>query len=998
MNVARRPDDGISAARGTTVHIRSMYTLCSKLGRNRKCDIESEMVLWKRKLIHSNVVEYLGIVQVSEANLRLLSVSSSLDLGMRIDKLFMLGKQIPVTDISTLLNQAIAGLSHLHHNGIVVGTLHPGRFILDSTGVLRVSDFLHSAFLPFVDKCVGSERQQQRYVAPEIPLSVKSTWGVGGEPADSWSTGVTFIELLCAPHCPWRSSGVASFNEAAVNMTKSQSVADFSNYCKSFRSDGSEESETLTIVPASFHECLEKLRRRHGAEQLLTQLCRMTRSNPHQRATPVCLDEELNGQLVSTSHVENVHLRCEQFDKTLSDIKKTGIGSHENLSPELRECIVKRSSTKAEDIIASAFLKAETDLGRVIACLETARINMSNSKRESRGKIVSRMLNDSKRPTATNLEFYTKMCHTAEETTLSLLRDRGMFTFAPKPVVPLLFRSPTLISQHTGVHCIRPTWDGSVTCSVAGSWFLSVTHTKNPPPLDTIEEINGYSTFSVKTSLGGGKGTREITTMKDTLTSSITGGFSEIQNELHSTEQVRKLLSNYPSSRIDIIKHCQLNGIPPVLRGEVWGAVLGLPGPDETDLIYSNLNTSQVTIDDEQIAKDVPRCHQYDYLLSSAGGKQQLNDILKGWVIEQNNDLDTPVSHYIQGMASCAAPFVAVNFNNVSKAYASFSNLLKATKYLECDPATGYVTLRRNLYSLIAHHDALLWSKVQQLEIPDDIFLSRLRTHFAHDLPLEKIFVVWDALMLGPSNLIYYLAVALLIQHRTSIMTCTEVTEASLRWKNSILQVNIHDWVASAKELHANTASEMCCPPFINSGLLVNMRCLPCCWLKEMPKDMSNVVVIDTSWRGDHVGNVHLHVPLHNMPSDSLVEAVERKLEAFNVNKNIAGGTHSIVVVGGGYFINQKTDYNSLCLPYFGQKDLSTVLSARGWQGVSATLTQRVHLPITRRAVVLTESDLPKVFAPDIWKKIIDFVPNSDYELLSGVSRGVKILVADRFE
>eukprot|EP01060_Flectonema_neradi_P021697 TRINITY_DN2956_c0_g1_i1.p1 TRINITY_DN2956_c0_g1~~TRINITY_DN2956_c0_g1_i1.p1 ORF type:complete len:1024 (+),score=153.00 TRINITY_DN2956_c0_g1_i1:52-3072(+) len=998
MNVASRHADGSFAAKGTTIHIRSMYTIGATI-ENKQTAIEQEMELWGRKLTHSNLVDYLSTIQVSEGNLRLLSISSAVDLEMRLDKLYLLEKQLPVTTVGELLDQAISGLSHLHNNGLVVGTLYPGRFTLDSTGVLRIADFLFPVFIPFVDKCVGAERQHQRFIAPEIPQTVNSTWGVGGEAADTWSTGVVFMELLCAPHCPWRPTGINSFNELVINSAKASTVGEFSTYCSSFRggSGNGHEGDQLSIVPASFHECFEKLRRRHGAELLLGKLCRMTRLIPENRATAVCLDEELKGEIVVPTQRESLNLRCESLDHTLNQIRKTKKGCHPDLTPSLRESIITRSQTKAEDVLLSAFRKAETDLGKVISCLETARLNMDNSKKESRGKIVSRLLNDTKRPTATNLAFYTKMSHTAEETTLSLLKDRGMFTFTPKPVVPLLFRSPTLVSPQLGVRSTQPVWKGPVACSVAGSWFLSVTHTKNPPPLDIIEEIGGYSTFSVKTSLGG-KGGREITTMKDTLVAP-TGGFSTISNELSVTEAVRLKLSKYPSSRSDIIHYCQVNGIPPTLRGDVWNAALGLPVYDEIKKVFKNLNTSDITIDDEQIAKDVPRCHQYNHVLSSCSGRKQLTDVLKGWVIEQNRDLDTPVSHYIQGMASCAAPFVVLS-DDPAVAYMGFSRLLNAVPYLACDPATGYSMLRPKLYSLLAHHDSLLWAKLQHLEMPDDIYLSKLRTHFAHDLPIDKIFIIWDALMLGPSNLIFALAVSLLIRNRSCLFECSDVTEASLKWKNSLLEVNVHDWISAAKTLCANTSPKLTQPPYINCGFLSNMRTLPCSWLSGLPNDLNNVFVIDTSWRGVHAGNAHLQVPLHAAPSEELLEKVEQTLGSFGLSKEEEddddGDDHkSIIIVGDGYHIESKTDFDGLVLPYFGIKDLATSLSLRGWPNVSATLSQHVVLPARRRPVYVTENCLPALLSPEVWKMLLNYVPLQDLVALSDVCRGVKAIVSD---
>ena len=55
---------------------------------------------------------------------------------------------------------------------------------------------------------------------------------------------------------------------------------------------------------------------------------------------------------------------------------------------------------------------------------------------------------------------------------------------------------------------------------------------------------------------------------------------------------------------------------------------------------------------------DIPRCHQYDELLSSPAGHRKLQRVLKAWVVTH------PQYVYWQGLDSLAAPLVYLNFNN----------------------------------------------------------------------------------------------------------------------------------------------------------------------------------------------------------------------------------------------------------------------------------------------------------------------------------------------
>ena len=59
-----------------------------------------------------------------------------------------------------------------------------------------------------------------------------------------------------------------------------------------------------------------------------------------------------------------------------------------------------------------------------------------------------------------------------------------------------------------------------------------------------------------------------------------------------------------------------------------------------------------------QIEVDIPRCHQYDELLSSPAGHRKLQRVLKAWVVTH------PQYVYWQGLDSLAAPLVYLNFNN----------------------------------------------------------------------------------------------------------------------------------------------------------------------------------------------------------------------------------------------------------------------------------------------------------------------------------------------
>lgn len=114
-----------------------------------------------------------------------------------------------------------------------------------------------------------------------------------------------------------------------------------------------------------------------------------------------------------------------------------------------------------------------------------------------------------------------------------------------------------------------------------------------------------------------------------------------------------KLLKGYPYTRDRIILESEID-IPPFMRGEIWACLLGV-----LDLrAYDQIDKITPTTTDRQIDVDIPRCHQYDELLSSPDGHRKLKRLLKAWVTSH------PQYVYWQGLDSLTAPFIYLNFNN----------------------------------------------------------------------------------------------------------------------------------------------------------------------------------------------------------------------------------------------------------------------------------------------------------------------------------------------
>ncbi|RMC13966.1 hypothetical protein DUI87_09050 [Hirundo rustica rustica] len=111
-----------------------------------------------------------------------------------------------------------------------------------------------------------------------------------------------------------------------------------------------------------------------------------------------------------------------------------------------------------------------------------------------------------------------------------------------------------------------------------------------------------------------------------------------------------RLLKAYPYKKNQIWKEARID-IPPLLRGITWAALLGVEGAIEAK--YDAIDKDTPIPTDRQIEVDIPRCHQYDELLSSPEGHAKFRRVLKAWVVSHPNLV------YWQALAyACMSAFI----------------------------------------------------------------------------------------------------------------------------------------------------------------------------------------------------------------------------------------------------------------------------------------------------------------------------------------------------
>ncbi|KAJ7396935.1 TBC domain-containing protein kinase-like protein [Pitangus sulphuratus] len=176
-----------------------------------------------------------------------------------------------------------------------------------------------------------------------------------------------------------------------------------------------------------------------------------------------------------------------------------------------------------------------------------------------------------------------------------------------------------------------------------------------------------------------------------------------------------RLLKAYPYKKNQIWKEARVD-IPPLLRGITWAALLGVEGAIQAK--YDAIDKDTPIPTDRQIEVDIPRCHQYDELLSSPEGHAKFRRVLKAWVVSH------PDLVYWQGLDSLCAPFLYLNFNNEALAYACMSAFIP--KYLynfflkdNSHVIQEYLTV---FSQMIAFHDPELSNHLNEIGFIPDLY------------------------------------------------------------------------------------------------------------------------------------------------------------------------------------------------------------------------------------------------------------------------------------
>ena len=258
----------------------------------------------------------------------------------------------------------------------------------------------------------------------------------------------------------------------------------------------------------------------------------------------------------------------------------------------------------------------------------------------------------------------------------------------------------------------------------------------------------------------------EAATTDDTSKLPILIKENAFEYQVYRISLFKRLLQAYPYHRDRLWKEARVD-IPPFCRGKVWAGLLDVCG--NIDEQYLQLDKETPIITDRQIAVDIPRCHQYNAVLSSPVAHHKLKRVLKAWLMSH------PHLTYWQGLDSLCAVFVHLNFNDEPRAWASLSAFIQKYlhKFFLKDNSAVIHEYLKVFSLLIAFHDPALSNHLNKHAfIPDLYAIPWFLTMFAHVFPLHKVVHLWDTLLLGNSSFPLCIGVAILLQLKSQLIEC----------------------------------------------------------------------------------------------------------------------------------------------------------------------------------------------------------------------------------
>ncbi|CAH2063588.1 unnamed protein product, partial [Iphiclides podalirius] len=217
---------------------------------------------------------------------------------------------------------------------------------------------------------------------------------------------------------------------------------------------------------------------------------------------------------------------------------------------------------------------------------------------------------------------------------------------------------------------------------------------------------------------------------------------------------------------------------------------------------------------DEQMMEidvDIPRCHQYCWLLCGPAGHRALKRLLKAWL------LTNPQYVYWQGLDSLTAPFLYMNFCNEARAFACLSAFVPRFlhKFFLKDNSAVIKEYLAKFWQMAAYHEPELATHLHEINFVPELFaIPWFLTMFSHVFPLHKIVHLWDALLVEGPSLPLFMGVGILRQLRDTLLD-SGFNECILLFSD-LPEIDIGECVKESIEMCRNSPRSICYRRFTN--------------------------------------------------------------------------------------------------------------------------------------------------------------------------------------
>ncbi|KAK5576627.1 hypothetical protein RB653_007771 [Dictyostelium firmibasis] len=751
-------------------------------------------------LSHENLAEFIAAEPSQKHHDQMLIVSEDYKNSLEKQIEIQAKKQSPISSntIGRYAYQILKALSYLHSQDLTHRSLSLDNIKLDDNNQIKLTNY-GLYYLSDHGENVSFPIGNLLYLSPESLL--RGTKGSSNTKADVWALGCILLHI-CLGYCIWQDNNPSIVINRILHLSGYSTTQLFNTTSKSFEEcelkrnqnqKGYEEEEEISEEEKKRRIKEIKLNNRENMNNFLNSLKENNNNNNNNIGIGLNgLDKELI-EIIEQCLIPNPMDRPDS--ETLLD--HPYFNEYKKMDPYQLQWIIKpfTKSWDLPDSLESLSLKEIESYG--IGCENESESDSDiYSGKEIYyiwkllgGNIEKELVNKGfakPSPSVHKLPLYVPVKASLTESTSSGLN------------------SPQHQYQHQHQHNQQhPNIIKSKNSTVYNNEFclieLSIVFSK----IKESFKVHGYKVFEegYESSLGSTK-------------------FNNIENNIELQiiiiREFHKLLYQYqyddPTLSQPKIYRLAKLFVPPILRGDIWSAILGV-NEKEAKQLYNSINLDLKGPNDKQFELDIPRCHQYHPLLSSRQGHVQLFKILKAWSL-----LNIEKGCYWQGLDNVASPFLVHHFFNEPIAFASLKAFVD--KYLSIlyvpNNHAALSEIMLIYQQLLAYHDPELLNHLIEIQLDPNLYsIPWFITVFAHILPIDKLEILWDSILLCPSSLPNFIAASMIIQFRDSILKMN--FEDGITMMSMIPSVDVHKCVRDALTMFNQTPLSTTVTKFVSN-------------------------------------------------------------------------------------------------------------------------------------------------------------------------------------